>query len=529
MSHSLMACSNKKSMTLLYLAAAIILIILAPLTAYYVSFDWWKSREEYTVAVRECQARIKPSWVECKSADGTLAMYSFTQSCLYHNIIFVRGKPVLVFEYGSGNNNGSTSSFTYETMKNRDDFTEHFNPRVIHIESIKTLCEAYCFEFYDDLSVLSDLWMGNIGHTLLDSFYAIFVGLIEYSSRHTTPFRIINTRSGPEISFIHDVISTLTPLGMVAADDFFSRSEALHLRELFLPNYARCMSCVNDGPGEVLFYGMGMGYELDAFRLLRAHTFSRYNLSSILKPIQAPSIQNSLLQSIAIDNKRFSNTDRYTLESAFNQVRPSINGKIVDWRTFSFKDQLRILSETQIYMSSSGTAIINQPFLPDGAVLINLGACIRFPYQDSWWAYIFYGSSFTDPVPGFSDQSIVAACSYHKALYYPVDLRCDGIMVKHLTRLLREAESIIRSDLFPMPQKRGSNLALDGLIVQELLRHDSEFRSQITDPVAHKACSTGIYFAPELIVSEHGPWSSTVNLCKLNHTLLKELKQRFVV
>jgi hypothetical protein len=149
--------------------------------------------------------------------------------------------------------------------------------------------------------------MGNIGHALFDSFYAIFVGLIEYSSRHTTPFRIINMHSGPETSFIHNVISTLTPLGMVAADDFFSRSEAHHLRELLLPNYARCMSCVNDGPGEVLFYGMGMGYELDAFRLMRAHTFSRYNMSSILKPIQASSIQNSLLQSIAIDNKRFSN------------------------------------------------------------------------------------------------------------------------------------------------------------------------------------------------------------------------------
>lgn len=483
---------------------------------------------ECPTPVEECKAEISPSWVECKQADGTLGMYSFTQSCLYHNIYFVNGKPVLYFEHDR-KRNGSQAASPFETMKNRDDFTEHFAPIIILIESIDALCETSCIKFHRDLSVLSDYWMGNIGHALFDSFYAIFVGLMEYSSRHTVPFRIINTHSGPPLSFVHDVITTLTPLGIVNAADFFSNSEGYgthHLRELLLPNYARCMSCVNDGPGEVLFYGMGMGYELDTFRRMRAHTLSRYNLSiplTLSRPTALP------VHAIAVDNKRFTDAERYAQMSAFYKVQPSIQGKWVDWQKHGFRDQLRILSETHIYMSGSGTAIINQPFLPDGAVLINLGACNRFPYQNFWWATLFYASTFTAPIPGYTDQSIVASCSYHRALYYPLKLRCSGLMVKYLERLLREAEHILRTDSPPIPVKRGSNLAKDGLVVQELLRHDSEFRSQITDPVAHKACSTGVYFAPEIIMSENGPWSSAINFCRLNHTLLAKLKRQFMI
>jgi hypothetical protein len=233
------------------------------------------------------------------------------------------------------------------------------------------------------------------------------------------------------------------------------------------------------------------------------------------------------LNAIAVNNKRFSDGDRRALISAFEKASSVINGQLVDWREFDFRKQLALLSATHIHISGPGTAITNQPYLPDGAVHINLGACSVFPYQEQWYAKLLYPSTFADGIPGYMEQSIVASCPYNRALYYPLDRICSaGLEEERLSVILKEAYTVY-TDLFPIPLPRGVNLAPSGMIVQELLRRDVEFRKQITDPVAHKDCSTGSYFWPEIIINEHGPWSDAIGLCKLNHTLLSELKASY--
>jgi hypothetical protein len=121
------------------------------------------------------------------------------------------------------------------------------------------------------------------------------------------------------------------------------------------------------------------------------------------------------------------------------------------------------------------------------------------------------------------EQSVVASTPYHRALYYPITEVCGdvGMTKDRLVSLMIEALVIYDSG-FEIPVPRGINLSPDGLVVQGLLRGDPLFREYLMDTVAHKSCSTGFYFWPEIIVRQVGGWAT--GECRLNVTLLTELK-----
>jgi len=317
-------------------------------------------------SAKECEKQFSASSVECRPAKGPISKYRFTHSCLYKNLYFIRGAPTLYFTTVQ-----QDESF-FETMKNRDDFAERFRPTTAVFSSASEVCRSHCIRFHNDLSVLGDFWFGNIGHALFDSFYSVFVGVLEH--RHTSPFRMINTQDpNGGTAFIESIIQRAAPLGMVYARDFFSSDagfDTYALQEALVPNFARCISCITDH----FYYGIDMGYELDAFRRLREHMLVRFQLPPSTRGT------SSVLRAITISNKRFTHDDRLALTRALADAQ-GITGKWVDWATMDFRTQLLTLSETHIHISGPGTALVNQPFLPDGSVHINLGACSVFPFQ----------------------------------------------------------------------------------------------------------------------------------------------------
>ena len=470
------------------------------ITVYNLNlFDDYTSGQCSTL-ISECEALTVPSRVECKQAEGPLAKYPFTQSCLYHNIYFIRGTPTLFLT--------KLSNESFETMENRDQNVDFFNPTRFVFTSAKDLCQKHCIRFHDDVSVLGDIWMGNIGHTLFDSLYAIFASLTEYSHLHLKPFRIINTRTQTDVPWIGGVMDTAAPLGLVYSANFFHKSDVVFLRKLLLPNYARCIMCITSDR----YYGVSMGYEI--FPLLRQHLLTRFSVS-------ARGVQASLV--IAVHNKRFTRNDYIALEGALH----SVAGRLVDWSGMDFRLQLQLISNTKIHLSAPGTAMMYQPFLPDGAVHVNLGACTRYQYQTTVWAAILslYYPGYTDPIQGYMEQSMVASTSYQRALYYPANEICGGLTRVRLLFLLQQAEAIYASN-FSIPVARGVNLSPEGRIVQALLRTDPVFREHIANSVAHKECATGRYIWPEIIVREQGGWAT--GECRLNRTRLGELKQIYL-
>jgi hypothetical protein len=430
------------------------------------------------------------------------------------------GEPTLYFSnlssILSNSNNGA-----FDTMQNRDDFFDHFRPKSLVFQSAKDLCRSHCIKFYDDTNVLGDLWLANIGHALFDSVYAIFTGLIENNGMHTLPFRLISTRKRKDSEpWIQNVVNTIAPLGLVFGSKFFHQDgfDTIHLKTLLVPNYANCLMCESSDK----YYGMPMGYELDAFRLLRQHIFTRFLLPPSPPRLKLP---HGSLNAIAVQNKRFSSRDCMTIVSAFEYVFPNISGRFVDWgKVNGFRAQLEIISDTQIHLSGPGTGMMYQTFLPDGAVHVNLGNCALYNFQTSVWGALLslIYPNYSKASPGYMDQCMVASTPYHRALYYPIAEACGGGMTRDgLVSLMNEASMIYDSE-FEIPVPRGINLSPDGLVVQGLLRGDPLFREYLMDTVAHKSCSTGFYFWPEIIVRQVGGWAT--GECRLNVTLLGELK-----
>ena len=334
-------------------------------------FDDNKQAGTQCSTMNVCLENVKPSQVHCKSADGLMAQYPFAQSCLYTNIYFVKGRPTLFTTVNE------TLPLNFESMKYRDDYVERFRPRHVRLESMTALCHKYCVDFYNDTSVLREFWLGNIGHSLFDQLYSSFIGLIEYSNdRHLKPFRAINVkRSDAEsVPFVHSIINTSIPMGLVNSEDFFRPDRVQHLREVLVPNHARCISSpANDGWN----YRMDKGYELDGFRHFRAHLYARFAVPP--PPSWAQGVGRASLRAIVVLNKRYSPADLQELLAALGDAAPGINGSVVDWRPLSFRDQLLILSRSHIHLSAPGTGMMYQPFLPDGAVHVNLGSCTPFP------------------------------------------------------------------------------------------------------------------------------------------------------
>ena len=518
----IMPSKHSKSVKSSHLYFAIFII---PLILYILIIDkslndiLWS--EECHASFSKCVESTVPSFVECRRAEGALSKYPFTQGCLYHNIYFIMGEPVLYFSnlssILSNDNNGN-----FDTMKNRDAFFDHFRPKSLVFHSAEDLCRSHCIKFYDDTNVLGDLWLSNIGHALFDSVYAIFTGLIENNGMHTLPFRMINIRINKDNApWIQNVVNTIAPLGLVSGSDFFHQEgfDMIHIKKLLVPNYARCLMCESSGE----FYGMAMGYELDAFRLLRQHIFERFLL---LSPPRLKKPHGSL-NAIAVQNKRFSSRDCLTIVSAFEYVFPNISGRFVDWsKVGGFRAQLEVISDTQIHLSAPGTGMMYQTFLPDGAIHVNLGNCALNIFQTSVWGALLslIYPDYSKISPGYMDQCMVASTPYHRALYYPIADACgsDGMTRDGLVSLMIEA-SVIYDSEFEIPVPRGINLSPDGLVVQGLLRGDPLFREYLMDTVAHKSCSTGSFFWPEIVVRQVGGWAT--GECRLNVTLLTELKK----
>ncbi len=97
----------------------LVTVLLVISVGVYNLSDHFTSRQCCT-SISECEALTVPSWVECKQAEGPLAKYPFTQSCLYHNIYFILGSPTVLLT--------KLSNRSFENMKNRDKTTDLFRP-----------------------------------------------------------------------------------------------------------------------------------------------------------------------------------------------------------------------------------------------------------------------------------------------------------------------------------------------------------------------------------------------------------------
>ena len=408
-------------------------------------------------------------------------------------------------------------------------------------------------------------WLTRIGHALFDGLYPAYVALIRFQPKHSQPFRILldTFDSGSNLSLGEDVYNKFSGLGIINITILqeMSAKRWFVFQEIVMGSGHLCQRCIQPNlqlPG---------GIELNGSRLFRHRMYKQYGLPSpVARQIHSAERRdiNRPLKAYVINNKRFSPRDSTEIIAAINEINeytnalmnqsskyransswPLVHAAYIDYSLIVVLDNgsllfnatekqsiieassrkmvshLRLLQDTDIYVTGPGTGQMYQTFLPDGSVIINLGG-VRFKKQK-------HGS---ETYTSFMEQYITAGTPYIKGLYYPIKDRPAGIKKQMVTKLIREAAQLIING-FMIPVDPKDNLALDGQLFIEMCALDKEFCMAVTER-SEKLSFSCIDTWPEDVVHENGPWSPDGVVdgdrnvtCPYNRTLLYQLREKY--
>jgi hypothetical protein len=348
-----------------------------------------------------------------------------------------------------------------------------------------------------ELSVIGDnLWYGNIGHSLFDSLYPVYLALVKFGYKDSPFIWLVSDWSNKQ-TMSYDVVTKFSG-NLLMEYPHLDKSTLIHFKTLVAGTGNAGCTVVNQ---EYSMYGG----KYDAIRLYKERMLNAYNLQ-INKPI------NERPKIIIIDNKRYSDYEKSVIDQVINHFQSTADIKYVDWaRHYDhiFADQMKELEDTDIYISGPGTGIVYMPFIKEGAVTINLGYMehtqtntIRpnikiegYPHED--WIF-----------PGWLDQPLCSSVDYVSTLYYD-RMNYNNLEFEPLVSIIDNAISTLKSEEI-LEIKHNT----DALVFKEYCKRVNN---------ANELCShlTGIAFFIELFVNEH---PQTVPSHLVNVELLRQIK-----
>lgn len=272
---------------------------------------------------------------------------------------------------------------------------------------------------------------------------------------------------------------------------------------------------------------------MDAMRHFRDRMYASYGISV---NSEMPKTGDKL-NVMVVSNKRFNDGDFIEIEGSLKdaeQQGPTF-AETVDWQTVGapdtrFRDQLKRVSEADVYVSSIGTALQYVPFMRDGRVYVALGSIWQKQKR---------------LVPTFMEQQLAGAGTpYLRTLYADpgavlrnsskpqtegamlMDLGEDGYRVNVnrtlLADLLGDARTLIHGG-FKIPVPPEDNLSEEGRLIVELIQQDPTTGQQMQDDRNTGGCAALLW--NELIVYEVGPWAEG-GPCTVNRKLLRQLRKK---
>ena len=348
-----------------------------------------------------------------------------------------------------------------------------------------------------ELSVIGDnLWYGNIGHSLFDSLYPVYLALIKFGYENSPFVWLVSDWSNKQ-TMSYDVVTKFSG-NLLMEYPNLDKSTLIHFKTLVAGTGNTGCTVVNQK------YSM-YGGKYDAIRLYKERMLKAYNLQ-INKPI------NERPKIIIIDNKRYSDYEKSIIDQVINHFQSTADIKYVDWaRHYNhvFADQIKELEDTDIYISGPGTGIVYMPFIKEGAVTINLGYMehtqtntIRpnikiedYPHED--WIF-----------PGWLDQPLCSSVDYVSTLYYD-RMNYNNLEFEPLVSIINNAISTLKNKEI-LEIKHNT----DALVFKEYCKRADNSK---------ELCNhlTGIAFFIELFVNEH---PQTVPPHLVNVELLRQIK-----
>ncbi len=211
---------------------------------------------------------------------------------------------------------------------------------------------------------LTHYWDHNISHALFDALYPIYLALLQFYSEEK------------KFNIFVDIIKIV---GWVfpghasreySVDIFkkFSKGNIIINKKNINYKFSVLIGgSGNAGISSVNVNGIMPGKEINALDKMRDRMYEVYNISRK---------KENKINFTIIKSSRYINSENEAiirLNDYINSFQDR-SSKIINWYDIkSFKEQLEIMSSTDIHISGAGSSMLNFPFLREGKIHINLG------------------------------------------------------------------------------------------------------------------------------------------------------------
>jgi len=297
-------------------------------------------------------------------------------------------------------------------------------------------------KFSDDLTAaFTTWWPHNFGHGIFDGIWPIFIGLVRMGLKVDAPFhpylvRCVDPLKEQEFggnNFAEGVVLDIYQAVSFSTVSACEPGQLGYQQQVDAQGSTRFPLFIY-GNGHLGQRSMNADYELPggriALRKFRDRIFSQLGI----QPREGCPFEKRRLRANIFDNKRYSDKERMAIVDVIKRSSSlsNVSVQFIDWSTLkTTRDQLQVVSDTDIYISGPGTGIMFSSFLNDGSIVINLGSK-RLEHSDVF------------PIPSYMEEYIAAGSPHVRALYYD---RCSfpEIIPQELTNLILQADSLART------------------------------------------------------------------------------------
>ena len=264
----------------------------------------------------------------------------------------------------------------------------------------------------DGLYVVFGTNFANIGHVLFDGLWPMYLGMVELGMKPTADFHVVPSRNITG-EFHEQALQAIahgritTPMSGQTKNNTTNKNEIIKKNTIKNENITSTTTInkkesyhSHDDDVRLPLAVMGAGrrgqrtmnaeYKLWGaekwLQSFRDRIYAHYGITTHNKDMTTRRVR-------IFDNKRYTLHEKEAIQQLirhYNETPASNDNHVqvnfIDWSDYpTFYDQITLISQTDIYVNGPGTGLVFSAFLPDGAVVVNLG---QYPvgYMDEYYA-----------------------------------------------------------------------------------------------------------------------------------------------
>lgn len=359
-----------------------------------------------------------------------------------------------------------------------------------------TGCTCYASHFYD--------W--NVAHGLYDTLYPLYLCYLWYvqnqvEQQKNEPFNILlKLKRIPGFIFpghasrqwVLDIFAKFCNGKMITMEQSMTEDEVGQIDQVLRFEYL-CVGHADSGLVNVNGMSQMLGKELGGLEYFRDRMLYMYDV----QPLSRHGDGRPRLT--FINSRRYTHEERIAMNNVIMRLKQE--GKcdvhVIDWRNKpNFREQLKIMQDTDIHISGAGTAMLNFPFLRDGTHHINLGVVQIDECK----------------MPGLLEVNICLLSNTIKILYYDI-FKYGRIRETPLQNIINRAIA---------GEQDGVPLYIQ--VWRQYCREDTEITEVLESMNGRGAISPHLMGLrhPELLVYEHSRYAAGTKL--INTDILRRIK-----